>query len=214
MDSRTRIKICGVTNEADAREAIALGADALGFNLFPGSPRCVELEREASWIAALPPYVTRAAVLVNVPIEEAVRVASHPAIHLVQFHGDEDEEYCAAFARGGRSFMKALRIREAASAERADRFSTPHILLDAHAENAYGGTGLKLDPVVAGEIVRRFPGLQMVLAGGLKPENVTEAVRVVRPYAVDVASGVESAPGRKDRGKMAAFVGAVRVVGG
>jgi phosphoribosylanthranilate isomerase len=210
MNARTRVKICGVTNDGDAREAIALGADALGFNLFPGSPRGVDLGREAAWIAALPPYVTRVAVLVNVALEEAVRVASHPAIHMVQFHGDEDEEYCAAFARCGRSFMKALRIREAASAERADRFSTPHILLDAHADNAYGGTGLKLDTVVAGEIVRRFPGLQIVLAGGLKPENVGEAVRVVRPYAVDVASGVESAPGRKDRGKMAAFVAGVR----
>jgi phosphoribosylanthranilate isomerase len=210
MSSRTRIKICGVTNEAAAREAIALGADALGFNLFPGSPRCVDLEQEASWITELPPYVARVAVLVNVPLEEAVRVAAHPAIHLVQFHGDEDEAYCAAFARSGQSFVKALRIRDVASADRADRFSTPHVLIDAHADNAYGGTGLKLDPGVAAEIVKRFPGLQIVLAGGLKPENVAEAVRVVRPYAVDVASGVESAPGRKDRGKMAAFVAEVR----
>lgn len=213
MDSRTRVKICGVTNDGDAREAIALGADALGFNLFPGSPRCVELDREAPWMAALPPYVTRVAVLVNVPLEEAVRVATHPAIHLVQFHGDEDEAYCAAFAKCDRSFMKALRIRDAASAERADRFSTPHILLDAHADNAYGGTGLKLDPGVGAEIVRRFSGLQIVLAGGLKPENVAEAVRVVRPYAVDVASGVERAPGRKDAEKMRAFVAGVRAAG-
>lgn len=210
MSFRTRIKICGVTNDADARAAIALGADALGFNLFPGSPRCVNLDREAAWIAALPPYVTRVAVLVNVPLEEAVRVASHPAIHLVQFHGDESEAYCAEFARCGRSFVKALRIRDAASAEGADRFSTPHLLLDAHAENAYGGTGLKIDPVLAAEIVRRFPSLDFVLAGGLRLENVAEAVRGVRPYAVDVASGVESVPGRKDREKMAAFVAGVR----
>ncbi len=86
------------------------------------------------------------------------------------------------------------------------RLSTPHILLDAHADNAYGGTGLRLDPLVAAEAVRRFPALRIVLAGGLKPENVAEAVRAVRPYAVDVASGVESAPGKKDEGKMRAFV--------
>jgi phosphoribosylanthranilate isomerase len=210
MNSRTRVKICGLTNEADARAAIELGADALGFNLFPGSPRCVDLDREAAWIAALPPFVTRVAVVVNVPMAEALRVAAHPAIHLVQFHGDEDERYCAEFAKCGRSFVKALRVRDAASAERADRFSTPHVLLDAHADNAYGGTGLKLDPGLAGEIVRRFPGLQIVLAGGLKPENVAEAVRAVRPYALDVASGVESKPGRKDREKMGGFFAGVR----
>jgi phosphoribosylanthranilate isomerase len=203
------VKICGLTNAADAQAAVALGADALGFNLFPGSPRGVDLDREAAWIAALPPFVTRVAVLVNVPVGEARRVASHPAIDLVQFHGDEDEGYCAEFARFGYPFLKALRVRDAASLEGADRFSTPHILLDAHADNAYGGTGLRLDPLVAAEAVRRFPGLRIVLAGGLKPENVAEAVQTVRPYAVDVASGVESAPGRKDEGKMRAFVDAV-----
>src|SRR5688572_11200484 len=98
MSGRVRVKICGLTNAADARAAIDLGADALGFNLFPGSPRCVDLEREAPWIVALPPYVTRVAVLVNVSLDEACRVAGHPAIDLVQFHGDEDERYCAEFA--------------------------------------------------------------------------------------------------------------------
>jgi len=203
------VKICGLTNAVDAQAAVALGADALGFNLFPGSPRCVDLDREAAWITALPPFVTRVAVLVNVPLVEARRVASHPAIDLVQFHGDEDEGYCAEFARFDYPFLKALRVQDAASVERADRFSTPHILLDAHADNAYGGTGLRLDPLLAAEAVRRFPGLRIVLAGGLKPENVADAVRSVRPYAVDVASGVESAPGRKDAGKMKAFVDAV-----
>jgi len=209
VSARVRVKICGLTNAADAQSAVALGADALGFNLFPGSPRCVVLEREAAWIASLPPFVTRVAVLVNVPLEEARRVAGHPAIDLVQFHGDEDEDYCAEFARLGYPFLKALRVRDAASLDRADRFSTPHILLDAHADNAYGGTGLRLDPQVAAEAVRRFPGLRIALAGGLKPENVAEAVQAVRPYAVDVASGVERAPGRKDEGKMKAFVDAV-----
>jgi len=211
VSARVRVKICGLTNEADARTAIALGADALGFNLFPGSPRGVVLAREAAWIARLPLFVTRVAVLVNVPLAEARRVAGHPAIDLVQLHGDEDEAYCAEFARLGRPFVKALRVRDAGSLDHADRFSTPHILLDAHADNAYGGTGLRLDLALAAEAVRRFPAQQIVLAGGLRPENVAEAVRAVHPYAVDVASGVESAPGRKDAGKMAAFLTAVRV---
>lgn len=204
-----RVKICGLTNEADARAAVSYGADALGFNLFPGSPRCVDLDREAAWISVLPPFVTRVAVLVNVPPAEARRVAEHPAIDLVQFHGDEDEAYCAEFAGLGRPFVKALRVLDAASVERADRFSTPHVLLDAHATYAYGGTGLRLDPGLAAEVVRRFPALQIVLAGGLRPENVADAVRAVRPYAVDVASGVESTPGRKDQEKMGAFLAAV-----
>ncbi len=210
MSARVRIKICGVTNEADARAAIALGADALGFNLFPGSPRCVDLDGAAAWIAALPPYVTRVAVLVNVPVAEAERVAAHPAIDLVQLHGDEDAAYCAEFARSGRPFVKALRVRDAASLEGAERFVTRHLLLDAHAESGYGGTGLRLDPALAAEAVRRFPTHHIVLAGGLRPENVAAAVRAVRPYAVDVASGVERAPGAKDGEKMAAFLAAVR----
>ncbi len=209
MSARVRVKICGLTNASDARAAVELGADALGFNLYPGSPRCVNLDQEAEWIAALPPFVTRVAVLVNVSLVEARRVAAHPAIDLVQFHGDEDVRYCAEFAQMGYPFLKALRVKDADSLELADRFSTPHVLLDAHAESAYGGTGLKLDPVLAAEAVRRFPNLHIILAGGLKPENVGDAVRAVQPYAVDVASGVESAPGKKDREKMAAFLKAV-----
>ena len=209
---RVRVKICGLTNVEDARAAIDLGADALGFNLFPGSSRCIDLDREAAWIKTLPPFVTRVAVLVNVPLSEARRVAEHPAIDLVQFHGDEDEIYCAEFAASGRPFLKALRVKDAASLDQADCFCTPHVLLDAHAGNAYGGTGLKLDSKLAANAVRRFPHLQIVLAGGLRPENVAEAVREVRPYAVDVASGVESAPGRKSREKMASFVAAIEGV--
>lgn len=207
--ARVRVKICGVTNHADALDAVASGADALGFNLFPGSKRCVVLDHEASWMKDLPPFVTRVAVLVNVPLDEARRVAEHPAIDLVQFHGDEDERYCAEFARFGRPFIKALRVRDESSLANAASFSTPHVLLDAHAGGAFGGTGTLIDLALAGACVRRYPALSIVLAGGLRPENVADAVHAVRPYAVDVASGVESAPGKKDRGKIAAFTAAV-----
>jgi phosphoribosylanthranilate isomerase len=207
---RVRVKICGVTNEEDARAATALGADALGFNLWPGSKRHVDLDQAFSWIRGLPPMVTRVAVVVNLALEEARRVAEHPAIDVVQFHGDEDESYCAQFAASGRPFIKAIRVREAASLEHLDRFSTPSILLDADAGPAYGGTGRALDPELAAEAARRFPEVNIILAGGLKPENVAEAVRVAQPYAVDVASGVESSPGRKDAGKLEAFFAALR----
>lgn len=209
MNPRVRVKICGVTNEEDARRAIELGADALGFNLFPGSKRCVALEREAVWIAALPPLVTRVAVLVNAPLAEARRVAAHPAIDCVQLHGDEDADYCAELARGGRPFIKALRVREARDLAGANRFWTGRVLLDAHAPGTFGGTGRMFDLALAVEARERFPGLKFILAGGLRAENVAEAIRAARPYAVDVASGVESAAGRKDAAKMAAFFAAV-----
>jgi len=210
VNARVRVKICGLTNEDDARAAIDLGADALGFNLWPGSKRYVDLDRASAWIRGLPTLVTRVAVLVNFPLDEARRIAAHPAIDSVQFHGDEDESYCAQFAVGGSPFIKAIRVRDAASFDNADGFSTPSVLLDADAGAAYGGTGCQLDPALAAEATSRFPGLKVVLAGGLKPENVAEAVRLANPYAVDVASGVESAPGRKDYAKMSRFLAAIR----
>lgn len=208
--ARVRVKICGVTNREDAEAAIALGADALGFNLFPGSKRCIDLEREAQWIVKLPPFVTRVAVLVNASIKEVERAAAHPAIDMVQLHGDEDEAFCAEFARLGWPFIKAMRLNDAAQIKTAARFSTPHILLDAHAPGAFGGTGKTIDLALASEFPSKQPGLTLILAGGLTPENVGEAVRIVRPFAVDVASGVETEPRRKSRERMRAFIEAAR----
>jgi phosphoribosylanthranilate isomerase len=206
--ARVRVKICGVTNREDALAAVALGADALGFNLFSGSKRFIDLEREAGWMTSLPPFVVRVAVLVNASLDEARRVAAHPAIHYVQFHGDEDEAYCAEFAREGRPFIKALRLRDAATIPQAARFSTPHLLLDAHAGAAYGGTGTLIDLDLAKQLAAAHPDLSIILAGGLRAENVAAAVAAVRPFAVDVASGVESAgdPRRKDAERMKAFI--------
>lgn len=208
--SHIRIKICGVTTEEDARAATALGADALGFNLWRGSKRYLDLDRAFSWIRGLPPFVTRVAVLVNASLNEARDIAAHPAIDVVQFHGDEDESYCAQFAACGRPFIKALRVRDSSSLEHLDRYSTPSILLDADAGAAYGGTGRQLDPALAGEAAKRFPEVKVILAGGLKPENVAEAARIAKPYAVDVASGVEREPRVKDHGKMEQFFAALR----
>ena len=208
MSGRVRVKICGITNREDAAMAIACGADALGFNLFAGSPRCIDLAENASWIAALSPFVTKVAVLVNAPFDEACRIAAHPAIDLVQFHGDEDAAFCEAFAKTGRPFIKALRASVVSDLAQAAHSSTPHILLDALVSGAYGGTGTRLDLALAAGVVARESGLNIILAGGLTPENVDEAVRVVRPFAVDVASGVERAPGNKDARLVAAFINA------
>ena len=209
MNQRVRVKICGLTNRDDALAAIACGADALGFNLFPGSKRHLILDEHAAWLRALPPFITRVAVLVNAPLDEARRVAAHPAIDCVQLHGDEDAAYCAEFARGGRPFIKALRVRGPETLALADSFSTRHLLLDADVPGEFGGTGALADLDRAAEIVRTRPELHVILAGGLRVENVADAIARVRPFAVDVASGVEAEPRRKDATKMRAFCAAV-----
>ena len=210
MSAPIRVKICGITNRADAVTAAMLGADALGFNLFPGSKRHLDLDEHAAWIAALPPFVTRVAVLVNAPLDEARRVAQNPAIDLVQLHGDEDADYCARLLEYGHPFIKALRIRGDDDISRAAEYSTTSVLIDAHVPGAYGGTGTPIDRARAREIVTRHPDLHVILAGGLTPANVADSIHIVRPFAVDVASGVEREPRRKDAPLMAAFIEAVQ----
>ncbi len=207
---RVRVKICGITNRRDAEDAIACGADALGFNTWPGTKRFVDLAREADWIRDLPPFVSRVALVVNASLEDAQRVAAYPFVDAVQFHGDEDAAYCAAFAASGKSFIKALRIRSKSDLEGSDAFSTRHVLVDAHVAGMFGGTGVRVDLELAAALREQFPQLTVVLAGGLRPENVAEAVRAVRPFAVDVSRGVECAPGKKDVGMMKEFIEAVR----
>lgn len=210
MSERVRVKICGITNPDDAQAAIAAGTDALGFNLWPGSKRHIALEELARWAHRLPTFVTRVAVLVNASLDEARRVAEHPAIDIVQFHGDEDEAYFREFASCGRPFIVAKPLRDSAQTSWAASLPTPNLLLDAAVAGAYGGTGQTVDFDAAAEFVRQAPDLNVILAGGLSPANVQAAAAKVRPFAVDVASGVEKAPGRKDAEKMRAFVAAVR----
>ncbi len=208
--SRVRVKICGVTNRADAEAAIELGADALGFNLFTGSKRFIDLREESNWIRELSPFVTRVAVMVNPTRSETDEVFALPFIDAVQLHGDEDADFCAHFARRGLQFFKAVAARDAATLENVARFQTPWILLDAFSAGQFGGTGKLVDLALAEKFASENPQVKLVLSGGLTAENVAEAVRRVRPFAVDVASGVESAPGRKDREKMRAFISAAQ----
>jgi phosphoribosylanthranilate isomerase len=207
--NRVRVKICGITDLRDALAAVASGADALGFNLYSGSKRYLDLDNNAGWMVQVPPLVTKVAVVVNLPLERAMEVAASPAIDLVQFHGDEDPAYCAQFARAGRPFVKAIRLRNEKDVDQADQYSTPFVLVDAACGGAYGGTGKSVDLGLAVRVRERHPGLQVILAGGLGPENVREAVSLVRPYAVDVASGVEVSAPRKDAELMRRFVASV-----
>ena len=208
--ARIRVKICGITNREDAEIAISAGADALGFNLFPGSKRCIALEEEARWISALPPFVARVAVLVNASLETACAVAEHPAIDVVQFHGDENARYCEQFARLGKPFIKALRLSSPSVIEEAHCFSTNTLLLDASVPGEFGGTGASIDLNLASAFARKYPALTWILAGGLTPENVAYAVRALRPFAVDVASGVEVAPRKKGEELMRRFIAQAR----
>lgn len=203
------VKICGITNEEDAMEAIRLGADALGFNLWSGSKRYLPFEQNAEWIASLPGGVERIAVIVNAPIEEARRIAGNPAFHAVQFHGDENAEYLSEFAKSGRRFIVAMRV-----GEKRDVNHSPHlpnrILIDAAVPGEFGGTGVMLDLEQAAQFVDSERNREVILAGGLTPDNVQMAISRVRPFGVDVASGVEESPRRKDWKKIERFLVAAR----
>lgn len=208
---RTRVKICGITNREDAEMAVELGADALGFNAWPGSKRFIDLKKEASWIRELPPFVTKVAVMVNPTPKEAEEVFMLPFIDMVQFHGSEDESFCSHFAKTGLPFIKAITLRDDSSLENTGRFCTRNILLDAFVPGAFGGTGRLIDLKLAGEFVEKHPDYCVMLSGGLNPGNVKRAVHAVHPYAVDVASGVEREPRRKERTLVASFIQAVSV---
>ncbi len=204
---RIRVKICGITNRVDAEAAIELGADALGFNLYRGSKRFIDLAAESPWISDLPPFVTKVAVMVNPSAAEAGAVFEQSCIDLVQFHGAEDEMFCRHFAESGRPFIKAIALKEPGSVENVSRFCTPNILVDAYSPHAFGGTGYLIDLDLAAKFAASHSALRVILSGGLNPENVSEAIRRVRPYAVDVASGVESSdPRKKDRQRVAEFI--------
>jgi len=207
---RVRIKICGITNPDDAELAILLGADALGFNTWEGSKRYIDLDTEAEWLEELPPFVTKVALLVNASLSAAESISRKPFIDALQLHGDEDATYCSAVSAMGRPFIKALRVKSVEDFSHLAEFETRHFLMDAHVQGLFGGTGVRVDLDLAAEFRRLHPRLALILAGGLKPENVFDAVTKVRPYAVDVSSGVESEPGRKDPVLLHDFIEAVR----
>ena len=203
----TRVKICGVTNVADAQMAAESGADMIGLMFYEHSPRHITLATAVEISRALPPFVMRVGVFVN-PDEALVpRAIAECGLNLLQFHGDEPSDFCTQF---GVMCMKAIRVRDEASLQQLENFHTNAFLLDAHSKSGLGGTGEKFNWDLAVE-AQKF-GKPIFLAGGLTPENVAEAVKKVKPFAVDVSSGVESAPGKKDTAKVRAFIAAAKSV--
>ena len=201
----TRVKICGITRPEDAAAAARLGADAVGTMFYAPSPRCVTPEQARAIAGALPPFVTLVGVFVD-PSPEAVRaVLSRVPLHLLQFHGDEAPEFCAGF---GLDYIKAVRVRPGLDLiQYAARHPAARgLLLDAYVPGAHGGTGQSFDWAL---VPRDLP-LPLVLSGGIDASNVAAAVRRVRPWAVDVSSGVESAKGVKDPVRISAFIRGVR----
>jgi phosphoribosylanthranilate isomerase len=191
-----RVKICGITNPADAAMAVEAGADALGFNFFPGSKRFIPFAENRDWIAALKGRVDRVAVVVNASDGELKELRESGCFEAVQFHGDEPPADCAA--AGFSRWMRAVRVKDEESAAQIAAYATPFVLIDAWSPAAYGGTGERLNWDLAREIVLAHRDRNLVLAGGLTPYNVRDAVRIARPFGVDVAGGVEIDPRHKD----------------
>ena len=195
----TAFKICGITREADAGLAVSLGASALGFVLWPGSPRHVPLARVRAIAATMPPFVTPVGVFVD-PTPAEIADAASVGIRLAQVHGKVP-------AVSALPVLRAVHLGNSEEGLDADVGAGEPVLLDAHDPVLHGGTGRTVDLARAAAVAARRV---VVLAGGLTPANVADAIRTVRPYAVDVASGVESAPGLKDHDKLRAFAKAVR----
>ncbi len=200
-----RIKICGLTNPTDALVAAELGADALGF-VFAPSPRRVTPDEARAVIRRLPPLVQTVGVFVNEPLDKVEAIRDYCGLDLIQLHGDEDEAYAARF---GRRAIKAVRVGPGSEPD-VRAFPEATLLLDALSPDGRGGLGQSFDWNLAVGPARRRP---IILAGGLNPDNVTRAIKTVRPFAVDVNSGVEAEAGRKDHEKLARFIHRAKAVG-
>jgi phosphoribosylanthranilate isomerase len=198
-----KVKICGVTRLEDALAAVRLGADAIGFNFWPGSKRYVPPARARAIVRRLPTFVSAVGVFVDPTCDEVRRAADASGIVLAQLHGDETPELCLEMPL---PVLKAIRVADARSLLQIASYDVRGFVLDTPS-TGYGGSGKAFDWSLVAEVAQE---MHMVLAGGLTPENVAEAVRTARPWAVDVASGVESSPGVKDEEKMRRFIEAAK----
>ena len=194
------MKICGITNIEDACHATACGADALGFVFYPGSPRFVDPDQARQIIAELPPMVTTVGLFVNQPPAKIREMVEFCGLNAVQLHGEEEPDQCSYPPC---KVIKALRLKDGMDESVFSAYQVSALLLDAYVPDKFGGTGQRCDWDRAAEIASRH---RVILAGGLNPENVSDAVRQVHPYGVDVSSGVEKKPGQKDPEKVATFI--------
>lgn len=204
---RTRVKICGITRPSDAQEAAKAGADAIGLVFYPPSPRFLSLDRAVEIRDALPPFVQTVALFVNPDAAQVAQVIGTVKPSLLQFHGEETPAFCEEF---GLPYVKAVRVKSGVAQEVLLKYLRPFSrasawLFDSHVPE-YGGVGESFDWA----LIPALPDRHVILSGGLSAANVAAAVRRVRPWGVDVSSGVEAAKGIKDAGKMAAFIAEVR----
>jgi len=191
-----KVKICGITNYDDAAKAAVLGADLLGFNFYPKSPRHIEPEKAAEIISNLPSFMDVVGVFVNAGESQIRQIIELCRLNWVQLHGDESPEFCRSFDSLNVKTVKAIRIRDEEDIKQAEKYFTDAILLDAFDPEKYGGTGISFDWNIVGHI-----GKRVFLAGGINPDNAVEAIEL-GVYGIDVCSGVEAEPGKKDHKKM------------
>lgn len=202
--NQVRVKICGVRSFEEAEAAVKAGADALGFNFWPRSPRYIDPDAARSVIRQISPLVSAIGVFVNEDPLRIAEIVSNAGLNAVQLHGDETPEFCAGL--GSIKIIKAIRVADDFDCASINRYPVSAILLDTNIKGSYGGTGRRFDWSMAIE-AKRYA--RIILAGGLTIENVAEAIKFVNPFAIDVCSGVESEPGRKDIDKLRRFMAEV-----
>lgn len=202
--SSTKIKICGITNIEDAQAAVEFGADALGFIFYKKSKRYIDPQVAAKIISSLPPFLAKVGVFVNQSMEEIAQIREAAGINAAQLHGDEAPEFVSSISF---ETIKAIRVKDETDLDKVAQYSAQAILFDTYSDKQYGGTGKSFD----WGILKDFSHTKhIILSGGLNPENVLDAVTIVRPYAVDVSSGVEAQPGKKDHTKIKKFIEAIK----
>ena len=198
---QTRIKFCGLTRQQDVQQAVALGVDALGFVFVKASAREIDINTAVNLINEVPPFIIKVGLFMNAQIADMENVIKHVKLNLLQFHGDEDEAFCKQF---NMPYIKAVPMASTSSVENfCEHYSTATgFILDSHAQGQMGGSGEKF----SWSVIPKNLNKPIILAGGLTVDNVAEAIRVVRPYAVDVSSGIETSKGIKDPAKMKQFI--------
>jgi phosphoribosylanthranilate isomerase len=199
------VKICGITNVRDAYHAAEYGADALGFIFYPKSQRVIAPERAREILQKIPGSIGKVGVFVNQEIEAVKEIVGFCGLHLIQLHGDESPQYCARFPRA--TLIKTVSACTEEEVEKLESYPVRAILVDAHEPGCYGGTGKNSDWALALEVKKKHP---LILAGGLNKENIKRAIEIVRPCAVDINSGVETSPGRKDPHKIREIMEIIR----
>jgi phosphoribosylanthranilate isomerase len=209
---KIRVKFCGITSIEDRNRAIAAGADAIGIVFFKDSPRFVALEKAERIIKNIPPFVSAVGVFVNEKPEFIEECVERCSLDAVQIHGDEDTNYCLSLKRGNLKnvkLIKSIRVRDRESLVEIENCPADAIILDAYKKELYGGTGESFDRSLA--IIAKEYGKSIIISGGLNHGNVREIVKEIKPYAVDVSSGIESSPGKKNIELMERFITEVRL---